>query len=113
MRYLAACLLALATFASAPGHAQSYTVTTVEEWVEVGADRLVASRGSALPEGAAYGPFRVIDGSRAALVDATDAGSPRAFQAMLRDHPGIAVIEMVECPGTDDDTANLRLGRMI
>ena len=110
-----AVFLAALLFA-APAHAQAYRVTspvTVEEWVEDGAERLVASAGPALPDGEAYGPFRVLDERRAALVDATDAASPRAFQAMLRDHPGIAELEMIECPGTDDDTANLALGRMI
>lgn len=62
---------------------------------------------------ASYGPFRVIDGSRAALVAVTDSRSPAQFAAMLRDYPGIALLELVECPGTDDDRANLRLGRMI
>jgi hypothetical protein len=110
-----AAILAVMLLA-APAPAQSYAVTTtvtVEEWVEDGAERLVATDAPALPGGAAYGPFRVLDERRAALVDATDAASPRAFRAMLRDHPGIAAIEMVECPGTDDDTANLALGRMI
>jgi hypothetical protein len=105
-----------ALLCAAPAHAQGYVVTntvTVEEWVEDGAERLVTSGAPMLPDGEAYGPFRVLDERRAALVDATDAASPREFQAMLRDHPGIAAIEMVECPGTDDDTANLALGRMI
>lgn len=62
---------------------------------------------------ASYGPFRVIDRQRAALVDVTDSASPAQFAAMLRDHPGIATLELVECPGTDDDRANLKLGRMI
>lgn len=62
---------------------------------------------------ARYGPFRVIDAGRAALVDVTDSRSPAQFAAMLRDHPGIATLELVECPGTEDDLANLRLGRMI
>lgn len=62
---------------------------------------------------ASYGPFRVLDGTRAALVDVTDSHSPAQFAAMLRDHPGLATLELVECPGTDDDRANLRLGRMI
>lgn len=62
---------------------------------------------------AAYGPFRVLDAQRAALVDVTDGASVRAFEEMLRDHPGIATLELVECPGTDDDAANLKLGRMI
>jgi hypothetical protein len=62
---------------------------------------------------ASYGPFRVLDGKRAALVDVTDSRSPGQFAAMLRDHPGIATLELVECPGTEDDRANLKLGRMI
>ena len=62
---------------------------------------------------AAYGPFRVLDGRTASLVGATDATSPAWFAAMLRDHPGIATLRFVECPGTYDDRANLALGRMI
>lgn len=60
-----------------------------------------------------YGPFMVLDGQRAALVGETDAGSPRAFRAMLRAFPEIAQLDMVECPGTRDDRANLALGRLI
>lgn len=62
---------------------------------------------------ARFGPFRVIDGKRAALVATTDATSPRAFQAMLAAYPGIEVIEFVDAPGTNNDLANLRLGRAI
>ena len=61
----------------------------------------------------AYGPFRVLDESTAALVDVTDETSPAAFRAMLAEHPGIAALAFVECPGTYDDRANLALGRMI
>lgn len=107
---LGCALLALA----GPTQAQVIAVTeTVEEWVEVGAGRLVAAQPAARVQGAAYGPFRVIGPDRAALVDATDAASPGAFAALLRDHPGVRTLEMVECPGTDDDVANLKLGRMI
>lgn len=63
--------------------------------------------------GASYGPFRVLDERHAAMVDATDSRSPAQFRAMLRDHPGIAMLEMIDCPGTEDDRANLELGRMI
>lgn len=110
--FVASLLAAMAV----PAHAQRYLVSetvTVEEWTEDGAERLVAAHGPALAEGQAYGPFRVIDATHAALVDATDGATPAQFLAMLRDHPGIAAIEMLECPGTDDDTANLKLGRMI
>ncbi|MGY6551156.1 MAG: hypothetical protein ACXIT4_04580 [Erythrobacter sp.] len=62
---------------------------------------------------AQYGPFRVLNYDRAALIGATDEASPRQFDAMLRDWPGLAVIEMVDAPGTKDDLANLALGRKI
>jgi len=60
-----------------------------------------------------YGPFRLVDEHTAALVGSTDERSPAAFRALLRDHPGIATLEFVECPGTYNDQANLALGRMI
>jgi hypothetical protein len=62
---------------------------------------------------ASYGPFRLLDEHTASLVGATDATSPVWFAAMLRDHPQIATLRFVECPGTHDDRANLELGRMI
>lgn len=62
---------------------------------------------------AQYGPFRVIDENRVALMGETDRESPRWFRVMLRNHPGLSQIDMVECPGTRDDIANLKLGRMI
>lgn len=60
-----------------------------------------------------YGPFMVLDERRVALVGETDRASPAAFAAMLRDYPGLRQIDMVECPGTRDDIANMKLGRMI
>lgn len=115
MRSIAASFLALAALAAAPSHARPLEVTIVEEWVETErAGRYVWSAPAALrPALAEYGPFRVLDERRAALVDATGATSPAWFAAMLRDHPRLAALEMIECPGTDDDRANLALGRMI
>lgn len=136
MRSLTACLGLSLLFAISPLSAQEIRY----EPVEVSADNFVTggerslfvvqpetidvtpgtmsgmdmvAPAAAIPDGPAYGPFRVIDERHAALVDVTDARSPALFSAMLRDHPGIATIEMVECPGTEDDLANLRLGRMI
>lgn len=91
----------------------------VATWQAQGGERLVETlaetqAAAPIPHGvAAFGPFRVLDQGRAALVDVTDARSPAAFAAMLRAYPGIAELELVECPGTFDDHANLRLGRMI
>ncbi|WP_199798664.1 alpha/beta hydrolase [Erythrobacter sp. HKB08] len=112
---------------AAPASAQVLSVETwVEEWdaasgqwvrVADGADRLQAARlaPSAKAEQAiaSYGPFRVLDERRAALDGVTNGNSPAYFQAMLRDHPGIEVLEMHDCPGTDDDRGNLALGRLI
>lgn len=124
MRFLAALFLAFAALVAAPVQAQVVSVETwTEEWnaatgqwvrIEPGADRFVAPRVA--PTGPAirqYGPFRVVDRGRAQLVGITDARSPAQFAAMMRDYPALATLEMVECPGTDDDQANLQVGRMI
>ena len=127
MRNYVALLLGLLALTAAPAAAQVivYQVIT-EEIVEVpatGSDRFVGAHPQAaaapglpakIPTGiASYGPFRVLDAGRAALVDATNERSPGQFTAMLHAFPGIKVIEMIDCPGTDDDRANLRLGMMI
>jgi hypothetical protein len=130
MRRRFAFLLPLLAFAAAPAAAEEMTVSaavyeaaagTVTETVETttfftegGSERFVAAQPAAVPQGIArFGPFRVLDATRAALVGVTDADSPRQFAALLEAYPGIALIEMIECPGTEDDRANLRLGRMI
>lgn len=62
---------------------------------------------------AQYGPFVVTDPTRAALIGSTDSSSPRHFDAMLRDFPNLAVLDMIEAPGTSNDIANLAVGRRI
>jgi len=62
---------------------------------------------------AQYGPFAVLDETRAAMIGSTDGASPKHFEAMLRDFPAVSVLEMVEAPGTSNDIANLEVGRMI
>lgn len=114
---LAVAALALSG-ASARAQETVIEVEVVQELpaAEPGAERFVSPAGeasAALPAIAAFGPFRVLDPTRAALVDATDGASPRAFAQMLLAYPGVTTIEMIDCPGTNDDTANLRLGRMI
>ncbi len=67
-----------------------------------------------LPQAIAqYGPFIVMNAGRAAVMGSTDAASVHHFEAMLRDFPGIAVLEMIEAPGTSNDIANLAVGRRI
>ena len=123
-----ALLVPLASSAGAqalpPGQAGATEVTEVLTEVAeaspeaddaaAGSGRFVASGEVALPPGIAdFGPFRVLDSGHAALVGPTDERSPAAFLAMLAAHPAIGTLEMVECPGTEDDRANLRLGRLI
>lgn len=116
MRALAALLIALCAVLAAPAAARdtvTYVVVT-EEWVgeAPSAERFVSSAETPVA-GAAYGPFRVLDEGRAALVGVTDERSPAQFRALLAEHPGLATLELVDCPGTFDDRANLELGRMI
>lgn len=124
MRRTAIILLTLLAFAAQPLAAQeivqeTIVTETIQEFVvaepqAAGGTRFVAAQPAQVPPGAAaYGPFRLIDESRAALVDVTESGADSAFAALLRDHPGVVTLIMADCPGTEDDRANLRLGRMI
>lgn len=122
MRRIAVLLFALFAVAGRPALAQEVVYETVTEEVTVeevalpaqGGERFVFTAPAPVPQGiAAFGPFRVLGRDRAALVDATDSASPAQFAAMLRAFPAIATLEMVECPGTEDDRANLKLGRML
>jgi hypothetical protein len=113
-------LAALGAFAAQPLAAHVFAPQIAVDLVQVDmageaqAERLVLERAKPAPRAVtAYGPFHVIDGTSAALVGITDTASPEQFSAMLRDHPAITTIEMINCPGTEDDRANLRLGRMI
>ncbi len=119
MKRIAALLLPILATLTAmglatPALAETVTYETVEYVSDGGSERFVSAPPAAVPVGiASYGPFRVLDGTRAAIVGLTDQRSPAEFSAMLRDYPGISLLEMVECPGTEDDRANLQLGRMI
>ncbi len=122
MRRCYSFLLPILALLSAPLRAEELVYETIEVQeiasdsdTDIGSERFVRiAEPAPVPHGiAAYGPFRVLDGTRAALVDVTDEAAPGQFSAMLRDYPGISMLEMVECPGTEDDRANLRLGRMI
>ncbi len=135
MRSIVAFLIALAALMAGPAQAQVLSETSwIEEWIPAeqrwvrvegdGADRLAhpmaaprASLAATRPVLAQYGPFRVTDhgaaGPVAELTDVTDRASPTDFATMMADFPGIATLSLVEAPGTADDRANLRLGRMI
>lgn len=124
MRSYAALLLPILAAFATPALAQGIAYETVSEDVLVveetvieeasPAERFVATTPTPVPQGVArFGPFRVLGDERAAIVDVTDSASPAQFAAMLRAYPGIRTLEMVECPGTEDDRANLKVGRML
>lgn len=112
-------LLALLFAAAIPAVPAAAQQVVVGEWVEVEAQapasRFVTRALEQAEEAAlaAYGPFRVLDESTVALVDVTDGASPAQFAALLRAYPGVRTLRFHDCPGTEDDIANLKLGRMI
>lgn len=62
---------------------------------------------------AQYGPFAVTSATSAMMIGPTDSASPFLFDAMLRDFPALARLDMIEAPGTSNDIANLAVGRRI
>ena len=86
---------------------------TITQTVRAEPMRFIARPARAVAGLAQFGPFRVLDDRRAAIVASTDARSPQAFAAMLAAFPGLEVIEFADAPGTSHDLANLALGRAI
>ena len=132
--------LVAAVLAFAPAYAGSEHFITIETTVEYeivdvdvdvdvddgdGADRVVGDTGASkrhapapglLREAAAgprYGPFTVVDGETARMAGSVTGATPQDFAAMLAAHPGLKRIELIDCPGSLDEEANLRLARMV
>ena len=62
---------------------------------------------------ASFGPFSVIDAATVRMAGDVTAATPRQFAAMLAAFPGLKRLEMVDCPGSLDEEANLILARAI
>ncbi|WP_326914110.1 alpha/beta hydrolase [Sphingopyxis chilensis] len=62
---------------------------------------------------ARFGPFAVIDGATVRMAGDVTSATPRQFAAMLAAFPGLRRLEMVDCPGSLDEDANLILARAI
>jgi hypothetical protein len=92
-----------------PARAEGAFTPTAEvelSYADVATPRLVATKQS-------FGPFLVKDTTRVELVGAVNSDTPAQFAAMIAAHPGLTQIDMVECPGSEDDDANLVLAGMI
>jgi hypothetical protein len=113
------------TLIAAPAHAakletasEIYGIDEVVEDAQDGtAERFVAQAfGQVAPSStplARFGPFHMVTPDRAELIGSIESETPAQFAALLRAFPGLRQIDMVECPGTGDDEANLALARMI
>ena len=132
-----------AVLAFAPAHAQQVvTVTTVTwTWDDAGEGADYGDEGAALLDDealaedtdfaatrryapnaalatlghakATYGPFSVIDGTTVRMAGDVTSATPRQFAAMLAAFPGLKRLEMVDCPGSLDEEANLILARAV
>ncbi|MGV1681462.1 alpha/beta hydrolase [Sphingopyxis sp. NJF-3] len=83
---------------------------------DLGATRRYAPSASLAtlgPARARFGPFAVIDAQTVRMAGDVTAATPRQFAAMLAAFPGLTRIEMVDCPGSLDEEANLVLARAI
>lgn len=122
--------LVAGVLAFAPARASDRATITVEteiayEIVDDDADDAQGSEAGAFQRYAAppaisgraagprYGPFTVVDGTTARMVGSVVTATPRQFAAMLAAHPTLRRIELVDCPGSLDEEANLRLARAI
>jgi hypothetical protein len=105
-------MLVLGAFTLAPtgGHAFSSVnvETSVYEWV--GEEASVAATSPSISR---FGPFYVVTRDRVELNGSIESDTPEQFKAMLRAYPAINQIDMIDCPGTGDDEANLALARMV
>lgn len=70
----------------------------------------LAARGHAR---ARFGPFEVVDAATVRMAGDVDSATPREFAALLAAYPGLRRLEMVDCPGSLDEAANLTLARAI
>ena len=62
---------------------------------------------------AVFGPFRVVAEDTAEMHGVVDGTTPAKFRAMRAAYPELRTLRMVECPGSEDDEANLALARMV
>ncbi len=60
-----------------------------------------------------FGPFRVIAPDTVEMTGTVDSYTPAVFLKMLNQYPGIRLIQMLDCDGSVDEEANLKLARMI
>lgn len=105
-------MLALGALTLAPTGGYAFDSLSIEtetyEWVEEAAPLTLHA-----PAIANFGPFTVVALDRATLNGSIESETPAQFRSMLLAYPQIRQIDMIDCPGTGDDAANLKLARML
>ncbi len=102
----------LLTIAHPARAADNFVVTeTIEDsYSDVEEQPLLAPQS---PHTARFGPFRLTSADRVEMEGGVETDTPSQFKALLSAHPGVHQIDMIDCPGSEDDDANLVLARMI
>lgn len=114
----------LAFLASLPLSARANTLSTETDIYEIVEDENDTTTERSIPfDGqdfapsrkpiASFGPFHVVSPDRIELIGSIETETPAQFRNLLSAFPGIRQIDMIECPGTGDDEANLTLARMV
>ena len=83
---------------------------------DVGATRRYAPSGTLAALGharAKFGPFAVVDDATVRMAGDVTSATPRQFAAMLAAYPHLKRLEMIDCPGSLDEEANLILARAV
>jgi hypothetical protein len=87
----------------------SYDTSDDEEALTYSDDEDLTPKGAL----ARFGPFFVTDAKTVTMVGEVDRATPAQFRRLLASYPGVKTLNLVECPGTEDDEANLALARMV
>ena len=83
---------------------------------DTGATRRYAPSGTLATIGRArahFGPFAVVDDATVRMAGDVTSATPRQFAAMLAAYPHLKRLEMIDCPGSLDEEANLILARAV
>lgn len=83
---------------------------------DLGATRRYAPSGTLRALGhakAKFGPFAVVDDATVRMAGDVTSATPRQFAAMLAAYPHLKRLEMIDCPGSLDEEANLILARAV
>ena len=85
-------------------------------YADTGATRRYAPAGTLATLGRArahFGPFAVVDDTTVRMAGDVTSATPRQFAAMLAAWPHLKRLEMIDCPGSLDEDANLILARAV